>query len=135
MKPNAFPSLILAAALAAAAPALAHDDAYLDTVKAPHGGQLRMAGPYHFELVAATPLAVYVTDHAGAKVSTKGATGRAIVLAGKEKATLVLEPYGENALKAAGAYPAQAGMKVVVTVTLPGESAPQQARFTPAPVR
>jgi hypothetical protein len=37
----------------AAGAALAHDDAYLDTQKAPNGGQLRMAGPYHYELVLA----------------------------------------------------------------------------------
>ena len=51
-------------------PALAHDDAYLDTLKAPHGGQLRMAGPNHYELVVVknsktvreNPIVVYVTD-------------------------------------------------------------------------
>ncbi len=45
--------LTLAAALAAATPALAHDDATLDAMQAPHGGQLRMAGAYHIELVLA----------------------------------------------------------------------------------
>ena len=43
---------VLAMALSAA-PAFAHDDAHLDTVKTPNGGQLRQAGPYHYELVAA----------------------------------------------------------------------------------
>ena len=43
---------LLAAAAAglfafATLPAVAHDDAYLAAQKAPNGGQLRMAGPYH----------------------------------------------------------------------------------------
>ena len=65
--------------------ALAHDDATLDKQKAPHGGQMRMAGAYHFELVLAkdatgaqdSPVVVYVTDHAGAQVPSAGATGSA----------------------------------------------------------
>ncbi|WP_339941453.1 hypothetical protein, partial [Undibacterium luofuense] len=62
--------------------AWAHDDKYFDSVKSPHGGQTRMAGPYHFELVLkagaddkqASAVQVYVTDHAGKPISTKGAT-------------------------------------------------------------
>ncbi|MES2091726.1 MAG: hypothetical protein V4532_17380, partial [Pseudomonadota bacterium] len=41
----------LALGLALAPMAQAHDDAYLDTLTAPHGGQLRMAGSSHYELV------------------------------------------------------------------------------------
>jgi hypothetical protein len=33
--------------------AFAHDDAALDKISGPNGGQLRMAGSYHFELVVA----------------------------------------------------------------------------------
>jgi len=76
------PSLILVAAasmFSLASPTLfAHTDEYLDTQKAPHGGQLRMAGIYHFELVVVsitladktarqarfTPLAVAKDEHA-----------------------------------------------------------------------
>ena len=82
-------TLILAAAssafMLASQPLLAHSDEYLDTQKAPNGGQLRMAGPYHFELVVSgdnkeakdSPVVVHVTDHAGARVATAGATGTA----------------------------------------------------------
>ena len=42
---------VLAGLTFAAGAVLAHDDAYLDTQKAPNGGQLRMAGPNHYELV------------------------------------------------------------------------------------
>ncbi|CAG0926488.1 MAG: hypothetical protein EFKGCFLK_00778 [Rhodocyclaceae bacterium] len=117
----------------------AHDDAYLDTQKAPNGGQLRMAGPYHFELVLAQdggdlkthPLVVHVTDHAGQKVPTAGATGTATLLVGKQKASAVLKPDGDNRLKGFARYAPAAGMKAVVSITLAGKP-PEQARFTPA---
>jgi len=32
-------------------PALAQTNEYLDTIDGEHGGQLRMSGAYHFELV------------------------------------------------------------------------------------
>lgn len=128
-------TLVLAGGLAASAIAAAHDDAYLATVKAPNGGQLRMAGPYHLELVLAQgagasqdgPVFVYVTDHAGTKVSTSGASGTALILAGAKKSTVRLEPYGENALKGVAAY-AGVDAKVIVSVALPGQAA-QHARF------
>lgn len=131
-------SIALAAAAAASLPALAHDDATLDKMVTPHGGQLRMAGPYHFELVVtpgadgsqATPIQVYVTDHAGSKAAVAGAKGSAVVLAGGSKASIALQPDGENRLSGLGSYRAGADMKVVVSITLAGK-ATQSARFTP----
>lgn len=46
-------------------------------VRAPHGGQLRMAGAYHIELVLArdarggkpAPVKVYLSDHGGSKIA------------------------------------------------------------------
>lgn len=111
--------------------ALAHTDAYLDTQRAPHGGQLRMAGPYHFELVVqADQLTLYVTDHAGAKIDTRGASGTATVLANKTKTVVRLAPTGDNTLRGAGRFAMTPDMKAVVSVTLAGQPA-QQARFTP----
>jgi len=117
---------------------LAHTDEYLDTQQAPNGGQLRMAGVYHLELVVAkdskeakdNPVVVYVTDHAGAKVPTAGATGTVTLLAGKAKATVNLAPDGDNRLKGRGSYASTPDMKAVVSVTLSGKVA-EQARFTP----
>ncbi|MCK6435102.1 MAG: hypothetical protein HUU30_17870 [Burkholderiaceae bacterium] len=118
--------------------ALAHDDATLDKQKSPHGGQVRMAGAYHFELVLAkdaqgaqdSPVVVYVTDHAGAQVPTAGATGSATLLSGKTKVAVKLTPDGDNRLKGMARYVAAPGIKAVVSVTLAGK-APEQARFTP----
>lgn len=44
-------ALSFATAVLLATPAFAHDDATLDAMAAPHGGQLRMSGAYHLELV------------------------------------------------------------------------------------
>ena len=117
---------------------LAHTDDVLDTQKAPNGGQLRMAGVYHYELVVAkdskdakdNAVIVYVTDHAGTKVPTGGASGTATILAGKAKATATLAPDGDNRLKGMAKYLSAPDMKVVVSITFPGKAA-EQARFTP----
>ena len=98
-----FPALAVASLLAAGG-ALAHDDAHLDTQQAPHGGQLRMAGVYHFELVLDhsspepkdKPVLVYLTDHAGQKISAACAAGTATMLSGKTRATVALTPDGDN---------------------------------------
>lgn len=132
------PAATLLAALFTGSGALAHTDEYLDTQKAPNGGQVRMAGVYHFELVVAkdtkevkdNPVIVYVTDHAGAKVPTAGASGTATVLAGKAKATVTLTPDGDNRLKGVGKYASTPDLKAIVFITLAGKAA-EQARFTP----
>jgi len=124
----------------ATSPAVAHDDAYLATQKAPNGGQLRMAGPYHYELVVphlgsaanAGGLVVYVTDHAGTPVPTQGAQGVAHVLVGKERSTLKLAPDGENRMRAGGAYDRASEAKIVVSITMAG-ARPEQARFASDP--
>ncbi len=124
-----------------AQPVFAHDDAYLDTQKAPNGGQLRMAGPYHYELVLVkdakeakeNPVVVYVTDHAGQKIPTAGAAGTATILAGKLKAAATLKPDGDNRMKGVAKYASTPDTKAVVSITLAGKQ-PEQARFTPLAV-
>lgn len=125
----------------AAGAVLAHDDAYLDTQKAPNGGQLRMAGPYHYELVMAkdarepkeNAIVVYVTDHAEQKLTTAGAKGSATILAGRLKSTVTLQPDGDNRMKGVAKYASVPDTKVVVSITLAGKQ-PEQARFTPLAV-
>ena len=120
------------------APAYAHDDAQLDKTKTSNGGQLRQAGPYHYELVTArdgtdakeSPVLVYVTDDGGKKLATAGASGTATILSGKVKTTAALVPDGDNRMKGAAKYASTSGMKVVVSITLSGKQ-PEQARFTP----
>lgn len=138
MKKLGFLSAIWVGLALVAGGAQAHDDAYLDTLKAPHAGQLRMAGMYHFELVVEKsakdardkPVVVYVTDHAGTSIPTAGASGTATLLTGKDKTVVTLVPDGDNRFKGSGKYASVAGMKALVSITLAGKAA-EQARFTP----
>lgn len=71
-----------------------------------------------------------MTDHAGANTAVAGASGSAILLSGSTKTTLELKPDGDNRMKGVGAYTAAPGLKVIVSISLPGQAA-AQARFTP----
>ena len=102
-----------------------------ETTSGPNGGQVKHSGKYHLELVVKdAALTVYVTGAKDAKVATKGASGSATVLAGKDTSNVKLEPSGENVLVGSGGFKPSLDMKVVVSVTLPGQP-PVQARFTP----
>ena len=135
-------TIILAAAVSALTLAsqtvLAHGTESHDVQKAANGGQLRTAGNHHFELLVSkdskdakeNPVVVYVTDNAGKKVPTTGASGTATILVGKTKATVPLVPDGDNRLKGTANVASTADMKVVVSIALSGK-ANEQARFTP----
>jgi hypothetical protein len=114
-------------------PTWAHTDDYLDTLATAHGGQLRMAGPYHLELVAKDKeLVLYVTDHGDNPVKTDNGTAKATIRIGKGKAvtTVKLEPAGENQMKGLGEFTLKPESVIVVFVKLAGDEA-QSARFTP----
>lgn len=129
---NILKSIALLACMIFSMPLWAHSDDYLDTVAAPNGGQLRMAGALHLELVVtANQLQIHVTDHAGKTVSTQGASGTAITLAKTGKQTLTLAPAQDNLLEAAGTFDPAQPLKAVVTVNLPGQ-APVTVRFDTA---
>lgn len=132
-------TVIVAAALfSLASVGWGHDDATLDKTASPHGGQLRMAGIYHYELVVApasadarkAPVTVYVTDHAGTKFKTAGATGSVTILSGATKATIALAPGDDNVMQGEGVYKSAPDMKAIVSIALAGKPA-EQARFTP----
>ena len=116
----------------------AHDDKHLDSIKSPNGGQTRMAGVYHFELVLAqkskiakeNAVAVYVTDHASKGISTKGASATLTLVQGAKKSTIELVPEGDNRLVGKATYASTANLKGALTVTMAGKPA-EQARFTP----
>lgn len=128
---NPLKPIVLAAALLFSQGVAAHSDDYLDTQTAPHGGQLRMVGQYHYELVVkAGEVSVYVTDHGGKKIATEGASGTATLLSSKGKASVKLAPAGDNQMKGSGKFELAPDMKVVVSLALAGEPA-QQGRFTP----
>lgn len=128
-KMNKLQALIFGLTVALSSGVSAHTDEYLDTVSAPHGGQLRMAGGSHYELVVkADTLQVFVTDHAGIPIPVKDATGSAIVMAGTQKQSVTFQPKGDNLLEGAGKFDPSQPLKAVVNIQLSGQDA-QQARF------
>ncbi|HEX2530735.1 MAG TPA: hypothetical protein VHK70_04610 [Burkholderiaceae bacterium] len=127
---------IMAFGIILAGSAAAHTDDYLDTVKTPNGGQLRMAGMYHYELVIkpankgnTNEVVVFVTDHGGKEIDTKDATGTITVLS-DTKATVPLQPEGKNRMKGSGNFGIQPNLKAIVSIAFPGQQA-ALARFTP----
>ncbi len=107
---------------------LAHTDAYLDTQQSPHGGQVRMAGPMHLELVVkATAVEVFVTDHAGAPLPTQN--GKALVRTGPDGAGTVLHPAGANRFAGSLAKLPLPDAEFTLFVRLAGEEA-QSARYS-----
>jgi hypothetical protein len=141
MKLSKITSLLGAAvwlAASVATPALAHDEATLDAMASAHGGQLRMAGIYHFELVVApatvagqgVPVQVYVTDHLGQKISTAQASGSVSFLSGKTRTQVSLSPQGDNALVGTLAQAPKHGTQALVSIAPEPGQAPLQAKFT-----
>jgi hypothetical protein len=126
-------TVLISATLAVSLPAGAHTEEYFDSIDAPHGGQMRMAGPYHLELVAKEKeIVLYVTDHSDRKISTERGVGKAAfqVGKGKPKTSIKLEPAGDNTLKGTGDFSVTPETVVIVFLKLPDQQA-QSARFTP----
>ncbi len=112
-------------------PAWSHTDEYFDSVNAPHGGQVRMAGPYHLEVVAKNKeIVLYVTDHADRKINVNGGISDAIFKTGKTKTSVKLEPACDNTFKGAGDFLVTPETEIVVFIKLPEQDA-QAASFTP----
>lgn len=120
----------------------AHTDDYFDTIKGPNGGQVRMAGIYHFELVlvqnnptrSKQPVKLYVADHGDQPKASAGATATVLIVSGKQKSTVTLTPAGDNLLVGEAEYVSAEDLQAVVQVTMPGEGhgpINAQAKFTP----
>ncbi len=123
--------LALALSLTLAQHAIAHDDAWFDAQEHPHGGQMRMAGPFHVEMVTEPgELTIHVADHADQAIATEGGSARATVLSGGQRSTVRLAPSGDNRMHGSGDFQLDDGMTVVLSISLPGHDS-QQARFTP----
>lgn len=126
-------TVLMSIVLAVSLPAAAHTDEYFDSHNAPHGGQMRMAGPYHLELVTREKeIELYVTDHSDNKISAEGAVGKVAIQIGKAKpkTSIKLESAGDNMLKGAGDFSVTPETVLIVFLKLPEHEA-QSARFTP----
>jgi hypothetical protein len=115
-------TILIAAAIAMAAPAFAKDD---HTAK--HGGIVVETKALDFEIVAKPDVIhVYVGDH-GKPVKLEGAKGKVTLLNGSEKTEVSLAPAGDK-LEAKGAFKVAKGTKGIASVTLAGKGA-ATARF------
>ena len=123
--------LVLSTTLAFSVPVGAHTDEYFESVEAPHGGQLRMTGPFHLELVARDgELTVYVTDHADNAISVDGGLAKATIETGPTRAQVHLHPVGSNVLKGSGSFSLTPNTVVIVFMKLPNQDG-YAARFMP----
>ena len=115
------PCLALAAmALLPSAPALAqhkHDH------KPKHGGVLREAGGFVYELVAKpTEIVVHVTDEADKPVPVRGSTANVTLIDSGTRVEVPLTAGTDNRHAAAGTFPVQPGMSALLDVAVGGKS-------------
>lgn len=125
--------LIGAALLSMSFFASAHTEEFFDSRESPHGGQMRMTGPYHLELVAKdNEIVVYVMDHADKELSVNGGSGKATIQSGKTKTKtpVKLEQAGDNILKGSGNFSITPETVITVFLELPKQEA-HAASFIP----
>jgi hypothetical protein len=109
----------------AIAPVHAHDPATLDSLPSGHGGQVRMAGPFHIELVILGRegpqkdrlVLVYLQNHMFEDVSSGGLKGFARFLDGQHVSTLSLIPIGANGFSGKGAFDINPSVTAEVSIT------------------
>jgi hypothetical protein len=122
---------VLSGTLALATTSWAHTDEYFELVDAPHGGQLRMTGPFHLELVAKEgDLTVYVTDHTENTIGAEGGLAKATIETGSSRVQIHLHPVGGNVLKGTGTFTLTPETVVIVFLKLPNQDG-YAARFMP----
>ncbi|WHZ27986.1 MAG: hypothetical protein OJF51_002784 [Nitrospira sp.] len=128
---NMIAALVIGVILGVSFPAHAHTDEYFESVEAPHGGQLRMTGPFHMELVAKNgDLTVYVTDHADNAISVDGGLAKANIENGSTWTQVNMHPVGDNILRGSGTFSLTPNTVVVVFIKLPDQDG-YAARFMP----
>lgn len=124
-------ALTVGLALVSASPVWAHSPEFFDSRPSAHGGQTRMAGPYHIELVTTEgEIAIHVTDHIERPISTEGGEAKAVVKNGKTRTEIALTPAEKNVMAGNGNFVLDKNTEVIVFVKLP-ENEAWAATFTP----
>ena len=128
MRTHGLVTVLLLAALCGSA--RAHTEEYFDNMQTAHGGQVRMAGPYHLELVVrGQEVTLYINDHADNPIATADGSAKMIIRSGRRnRAVVVLMPIGDNILRGKGEFRLGKSNDVSVLVALPGAD-PQRAQF------
>jgi hypothetical protein len=124
---NAFHAIVAAALLLGLTlgPAHAHDPETLDGLPSVHGGQVRMAGPFHIELVilGRAPaqrdrlVLVYLQSHMFEDVSSGGLKGIARFIDGQRVTTVSLVPIEANGFSGTGAFDINSSVTAEVSIT------------------
>lgn len=134
---RSFRKLLQIAALTLAVPfgALAHDNATLDRMPSPHGGQVRMAGPYHLELVLGQTLnmrevKVYITDHGNNAIEANGVVGKVIFTDVGGSTNVTLAATRGNVVSGKANFSSDPSLKINITLQFKDGSA-WEAEFTP----
>ena len=99
--------------------------------RGPNGGQVQDLAGGHVELVAqAGEIAVYLFDAENKPMSAQGVVATATVLSQGKQEMVMLQPADGNVMRGRGVFLAQPGLKVVLSLTLPGQR-PQLGRYAP----
>lgn len=99
--------------------------------RGPNGGQMQDLAGGHVEVVAHdNEIAVYLFDAENKPMSAQGVVATATVLSQGKQERVMLQPADGNAMRGRGVFLAQPGLKVVVSLTLPGQR-PQLGRYAP----
>lgn len=87
-----------------------------------HGGVVREMHDMSYELVARPDsLTLHLGDH-GRKIATGGVKAEAVIYGKSGKIPVALAPAGDNRMQAKGQFPVGVGVRVLLTVTLPGKA-------------
>ena len=116
--------------------ALAHDSATLDAIPSAHGGQVRMAGPFHIELLLEKgtvrkkrAVHVYLQNHLMQGVSSAGTKATVTIKDGMSSVAHLI-PNGPESLGGSATYGMSATLTAVVSLTA-NDGEVWTATFTP----
>jgi hypothetical protein len=117
------PIIMIALGLSAA-DAYSHDAAMLDSIPSAHGGVVRMAGPYHIELVlepsSSRPVRrvrIYLQNHAFVGMPSKELTGVVTLMFYTVSVAIPLIPDGPESLGGSGSFLDDPALKLAVSLT------------------
>jgi hypothetical protein len=99
--------------------------------RGPNGGEMQDLAGGHVELVVRDDeIVVYLFDAENNPMAAQGVLATATVLAQGKPAIVTLQPMEGNVMRGRGSFMAQPGLKVVISLTLPGKR-PQLGRYAP----
>lgn len=111
------------ALLAVALPTVPAGAQHAHDHKPRHGGIVREANDFVYELEATpTRITVWVTDEANKPVPTTGSSATLALIDSGKRADIALVPAGENRLAATGTFALRPGMGALLEVSVGGKT-------------